>query len=123
MSAIQEMRQVCQPRKMNRRGKMVFAGSCWYNKYCTRYFSIYFTWFFVKLGVGANGITALMLICGLLGPLLCMPHSVWITILGVFFLCMFEVLDCVDGEVARWAKKTSVKGVYLDKLSHLICHR
>jgi phosphatidylglycerophosphate synthase len=37
-------------------------------------------------------------------------------------LLMFaEVLDCVDGEVARWTKKSSLKGLYLDLIYHVLC--
>lgn len=120
MSIIREMRQVCQLRKMNRKGKIILTGH-WYNKYFTRYFSIYLTWFFVKLGVTANTVTMLALIAALAGVGLCVPHVLWMTILGTFLLWTFEVLDCVDGEVARWTKKSSVKGFYLDLVSHVLC--
>ena len=121
MPAIHEMREVCQTKRMDRRGKMVFTGF-WVNRLITRRFSIYFTWFFVKLGVSANQVTALMLFFGIAGIALCIPHVLWTTILGGLFLILLQTLDCVDGEVARWTKTSSVKGVYLDLISHLFCN-
>jgi len=121
MSVIKEMRDVCQPRRLNRKGKSVWA-SHWHNALFTRHISIYFTYVFVKLGVSANTVTLLMTICGIVGALLCMPHNIWLTVAGAVALIMFEVLDCVDGEVARWTKKSSVRGWYLDLVSHVFCN-
>lgn len=121
MGIIQEMRRVCQPRKLNDKGKLVLTGH-WYNKYFIRYFSIYLTWFCVKLGVSANAVSVMMIVAGLAGTVLCIPHVLWMTILGVFALMVFEVLDCVDGEVARWNKNSSLKGLYLDLISHVLCN-
>ena len=29
-------------------------------------------------------------------------------------------MDCIDGEVARWRKQTSITGVYLDRVGHYL---
>jgi hypothetical protein len=33
---------------------------------------------------------------------------------------MYLLLDCVDGEIARWRKQTSITGVYLDRVGHYL---
>lgn len=115
------MRQVCQQRRPNAKGKMVWAGH-WFNRFFSRYFSIYITWLFTKIGISANATTFIMIPASLLGMALCVPHILWINILGCFLVIMAEVLDCVDGELARWTKKSSIKGLYLDLVSHVLCN-
>jgi phosphatidylserine synthase len=121
MSIIRQMREVCQQRKPNARGKMVLAGH-WFNTLFVRHFSIYITWFFIKTGVSANVVTFLIIPASLVGTALCVPHILWMNILGALLVILAEVFDCVDGEIARWTKKSSLKGVYLDLVSHVWCN-
>ena len=118
---IEEMRQVCQQRRPNSKGRMVWAGH-WFNRFFSRYISIYITWLFLKLGITANAVTFLMIPTTLIGVVLCVPHILWLNILGCSLVIMAEVLDCVDGELARWTKKSSIKGLYLDLVSHVLCN-
>jgi phosphatidylglycerophosphate synthase len=120
MPTIKEMRAVCQQRRPNAKGKMVWVGH-WFNRLVNRHFSIYFTWLFVKLNVSANQVSLLMILTSLAGTALCIPHLLWPNIIGMFLLMFAEVLDCVDGEVARWTKKSSIKGLYLDLVFHVFC--
>ena len=91
-----------------------------YARYIIRPISIYFTWFIVRTPLTANNITFLQIIIGCLGSIaLAAPHLFcFAPIYGVFLLQLSYVLDCVDGEVARWKKIVSSRGVYLD----LVCH-
>jgi hypothetical protein len=100
---------------------MVWAGH-WFNRLVNRHFSIYFTWLFVKLNVSANQVSLLMILTGLAGAALFIPHLLWLNIIGVFMMILTEVFDCVDGEVARWTKKPSLKGLYLDLVNHVLCN-
>lgn len=118
---IKEMRQVCQQRRPNSRGKMVWAGH-WFNRFFSRYISIYITWLFSKLGISANATTFLMIPTALIGVALCVSHVLWLNIFGCSLVIMAEVLDCVDGELARWTKKSSIRGLYLDLVSHVLCN-
>ncbi len=120
MPTIKEMRAVCQQRRPNAKGQMVWAGH-WFNRLVNRHFSIYFTWLFIKLNVSANQVSLLMILTGLAGAALCIPHLLWLNIIGAFLLMFAEVLDCVDGEVARWTKKSSLRGLYLDLVYHVFC--
>jgi hypothetical protein len=121
MPSIKEMRQVCQTKIPNKNGKMVYADH-WWARYVTRHYSIYMTWFFVKLGISANTVTFLMIFSGLVGIALCIPHLLWMNVVGLILLYLFEALDCSDGEVARWTKKSSMRGVFLDMIAHVICN-
>lgn len=121
MPEIADMREVCQQRRLNAKGKSVWVGH-WFNVLVVRWFSIYLTWACVKLGMSANQVTVLMILSGLAGFALLVPHMLWINIVGVCLLLMAEVLDCVDGEVARWRKESSVKGLYLDLIYHVVCN-
>ena len=113
--------EVCQQKRLNKKGKMVWTGH-WFNSLVTRRFSIYLTWVFVKLGISANTVTFLMIVAGLVGFAFCIPHLLWLNILGLICLYLIEPLDCSDGEVARWAKKSSIKGFFLDLITHVLCN-
>ncbi len=121
MSKIIQMREICQQRKPNAKGKMVWTGH-WFNTLFVRHFSIYITWLFVRIGVSANAVTFLMIPTVLVGVAMCVPHILWLNIMGIFLLMLAEVFDCVDGEIARWTKKSSLKGLYLDLVSHVLCN-
>jgi len=62
------------------------------------------TWLMVATGMSA---AAAVLIPGLLGP-----------ILAVLLGQLQMLWDCCDGEVARWRRKSSPKGVFIDRIGH-----
>jgi phosphatidylglycerophosphate synthase len=121
MEIIQEMRDVCQLRSPNAQGKMVWVGH-WLSRLLFRRFSIYITWLFVKAGISANATTFLGMVLALAGVGLCVPHVLWLNVVGFLLLTMDAVLDCVDGEIARWTRKSSLRGFFLDLVSHLVCN-
>jgi hypothetical protein len=121
MEAIHEMREVCQLRRPNAQGKMVCAGH-WFSRLFVRPFSIYITWLFVRAGISANATTFLGMLFAFAGVVLCVPHHLWMNVIGFILLMLDAVLDCVDGEIARWTNKSSLKGVFLDLTSHLLCN-
>ena len=121
METIQEMQVVCQPQKPNAKGDVVLVGD-WFSTLLVRHFSMYITWLFVRIGITANTTTFFTILCGLAGVALCMPHIFWLNVIGASLLILEMVLDCVDGEIARWTKKSSLKGLYLDLVSHLLCN-
>jgi len=121
MEIIQEMRLVCQLRKPNARGKMVRTGH-WLNRLLVRRFSVYITWLFVRIGISANTTTLFAILSGLAGTALCIPHIFWLNVIGICLLMLDEIFDCVDGEIARWTNKSSLRGLYLDLAGHLLCN-
>ncbi len=81
-----------------------------------RKLSIYLTRLFLSTSVTPNQITVLMLLTGIVGALALALGSIW---LGFFLTYLCIVLDATDGEVARYKKKYSLRGVYLDLLNHV----
>ena len=116
---IDDMRQVCHQWTEDRNGKPIIAGSL-FNRCILRRLSIYVTWVFVALGIRAYVATLLMILTGLAGIVLCIPHAIHMTILGGLGYFLFDLLDAVDGEIARWNKSSSTKGLYLDQMSHVL---
>ncbi len=82
--------------------------------YLLRPFSIYFSWLFIKLGFNANTVSTLGLACGVGGSLLLFAGNISLGLTGAVLIWFGFLLDCVDGEVARYNKKGSVSGTYLD---------
>lgn len=81
--------------------------------------SIYLTRFFLSLGLGASFASSLMVLTGLGGSLLCVLGGMWTTI-GLAILTFSYVLDCVDGEMARYAGIDSYRWAGIDYLHHML---
>lgn len=58
--------------------------------------------------IGVAGSAALLL-GGLIGPILC-----------AIAIQLYLLVDCIDGEIARWKQTSSPRGAYLDRLGHYI---
>jgi phosphatidylglycerophosphate synthase len=68
-----------------------------------------------------NQLTYLMTVCGVLAaPALLVPGIAG-AVLGVVAVQLYLLLDCVDGEIARWKKQFSLSGVYLDRVGAYLC--
>lgn len=81
-----------------------------------------FSMFFIKKNISPNFITLLMILLGLIGALLfSLPH-IFLKIGGIVFFYMWYIMDCSDGEVARFTNRFSKYGKELDYMAHLICH-
>lgn len=95
--------------------------SPWYARKIIRRFSPYITRFIVsKTKVSANHVTIWQLIVSLIGLwILCFPN-VSIAFIGILFLHLGFIFDCVDGEVARYRKSQSINGMFLDFVNHEI---
>jgi phosphatidylglycerophosphate synthase len=75
----------------------------------------------VTTRVTPNQLTYLMTLFGVLAaPALLVP-GVPGAVLGVLMVQLYLLLDCVDGEVARWKKQFSLGGVYLDRVGAYLC--
>lgn len=114
--SIAELREVTQPPSVRTR-----AGSeHWVANVYLRDISPYLTRILLRAGFSANGVTWLMIACTVLAAL----STAWWTLAGavlaVVFIQLQMLLDCCDGEVARWRQTSSPKGVYLDRVGHYI---
>ncbi len=110
---IQQDREIAQESR-------ILKGEHWYSIYFIRKISIHISRLFARFGVPPNVITIVMGIAGLCGSLLMVYDKLIYNLCGIVFWHLWMLLDCVDGEVARLQKKTSVLGVYLDGLTHII---
>ncbi|MEI6623979.1 MAG: CDP-alcohol phosphatidyltransferase family protein [Actinomycetes bacterium] len=111
---IAQIREVCQPPTITgRRNSEHWVGDLYH-----RPLSPYLTRVFLRAGFSANGVTGVMILIGwcaaasLLIPGL--PGGLLAAILGQLQM----LIDCTDGEVARWRCSQSPTGVFLDKIAH-----
>jgi len=81
--------------------------------------SLLITKVFVDLGLSPNYASVGFLVCGLVGAAAQVSSGAWAA-LGALALVLYYVLDCVDGEVARWQKVVSVQWGYYDYLFHML---
>jgi hypothetical protein len=81
--------------------------------------SLPLTKLFVDGGWSPNVATLGMLVCGLLGAALQVAGGWW-ALAGAVLLVLYYVLDCVDGEVARWHGVEDMRWGYYDTIFHLL---
>jgi phosphatidylglycerophosphate synthase len=114
---LDELRLVVQPaEKMQRR-----SGEHWAGLLYMRWISLRVTRRLVGSPISANGYTYLMIVAGIgAGAVLLVPGLAG-AVLGALLIQIYLLLDCVDGELARWRKQTSITGVYLDRVGHYLC--
>lgn len=77
--------------------------------------------YLVNTRITPNQLTYLMTVAGALAaPALLVP-GITGAVLGVVMVQLYLLLDCVDGEIARWRKQYSMAGVYLDRVAAYLC--
>lgn len=92
----------------------------WAGRLYMRDVSPYVSTMFVRLGVAPNPITYLMIVCGVLAGVLLAFGGLWSAVAAALLIQVYLLLDCSDGEVARYTGRTSVAGVYLDRIGHYL---
>jgi len=88
--------------------------------YVARRVSFYPTWLFLKLGISANQATYISMVIGIVGCGLLAVGNYGVRIVGASLISFWIVLDCVDGNIARFKKTFSDYGEFLDALSGYI---
>lgn len=83
------------------------------------YASLPLTKLWVDLRLSPDVATVGMLVTGLVGSGLQLLSGGWI-VLGAALLVLYYVLDCVDGEVARFRKVENIKWGYYEYLFHML---
>lgn len=84
--------------------------------------SPYFSGYYISKKIKPNSITLHMIFSGIIGAILFSFPNIYIKILGAVIIHLWFVLDCSDGEVARYTKTFSKFGKEMDYLAHLINH-
>ncbi|RKS05475.1 phosphatidylglycerophosphate synthase [Nocardiopsis sp. Huas11] len=92
----------------------------WAGRLYMRDLSPYLSTVFVRLRVPPNPITYLMMVFGVLSGIVVAFGGVWSAVLAALFIQIYLLLDCSDGEVARYTGRTSVAGIYLDRIGHYV---
>ena len=104
------LRAMCHGAKVSRDSRW------WY--VLQRRFSIHLTWLLLHTGIQPNQVTMISVAFAVLGAALTgMRAPGWVLAGGLAFLA-HHVFDKVDGDVARFLKRHSIVGVYLDELGH-----
>ena len=93
-----------------------------YSRIFYRRVSPYVTYIFIKLGISANAATWLSVVSALLGCFMISLSKTSYTLIGLFFIQFWYVLDHVDGEIARFTRTSSKEGLYLDVMTHNLVH-
>lgn len=91
--------------------------------YFIRYFSPIFSAVLVRSRISANSITLVSFIFALTGSFLQASTDLFLPFLGAVFLFVYNVLDHIDGEVARanfhfYGETSGLGGSYFDALVH-----
>lgn len=111
-----ELRAVAQPVEHIAR----YNAEHWSGGLYVRHLSIRTTKLLLPTGISPNGVTWLMIVVGVLGAL-CLPlPGLTGPLLAVVAMQLQIVLDCSDGEVARWRQRFSPAGIYLDRICHYV---
>ena len=114
MPTVAELREATQPASIFERD----SGEHWAGKLYIRRASPYLTRELIKTPITPNGVTWLMLLSGLAAAgVLCLPGL--LPAVAAFLLIQLQILlDCSDGELARWRNVRSTTGIYLDRIAH-----
>jgi phosphatidylglycerophosphate synthase len=96
------------------------SGEHWAGRLYMRRISSRITRHLINAPVTPNGLTYLMMVAGVLGGAALLIPGLTGAVLGAVLIQVYLGLDCVDGELARWRRQTSVTGVYLDRTGHYI---
>ncbi|AXK37175.1 CDP-alcohol phosphatidyltransferase family protein [Streptomyces armeniacus] len=76
--------------------------------------------YLVNTRITPNQLTHLMVVAGVLAGAALLVPGLTGALVGALLIQLYLLLDCVDGEVARWRGQTSITGVYLDRVGHYL---
>jgi phosphatidylglycerophosphate synthase len=116
MPTIAELRAATQPASIFERN----SGEHWAGKLYMRRLSPYLTRLLLRTPISANGVTWLMIVAGAAAAAVLALPGLWPAVGAVLLIQLQLLLDCSDGEVARWRGEKSVVGVYLDRIGHWV---
>jgi phosphatidylglycerophosphate synthase len=113
---IAQLREVTQPPSVRTRA----AAEHWVAHAYLRDVSPYLTRILLRAGFSANGVTWLMIMAAAAAAVATGWPSLLGAVLVVILVQLQMLLDCCDGEVARWRQTSSPVGVYLDRVGHYV---
>ncbi|GAA4670585.1 CDP-alcohol phosphatidyltransferase family protein [Frondihabitans cladoniiphilus] len=113
-TSIAQLREVAQPPEVRSRAN----AEHWTASLYLRDVSPYLTWLFLKTSITANGVTGFMILAGWATAFSLLIPGVTGAALALVLGQLQMLIDCCDGEVARWRRESSPAGVFLDKVGH-----
>jgi phosphatidylglycerophosphate synthase len=116
LPSIAELRSVTQAPSVTERG----AQETWAARLYMRRVSPYFTRVLLAARLSPDAVTALMIPVGLLAAALLTLPGILAAAGAVLCIQLQVLLDCSDGEVARWRNAYSPRGIYLDQIAHYV---
>jgi len=84
--------------------------------YVVRGISFYPTWLFLKLGISANQTSYISILVALAGCSFLSLGAYSFRVFGALLINFWIVLDCVDGNIARYKRTISEYGQFMDAL-------
>lgn len=111
-----ELRAVAQPPTvLGRRNSEHWAGALYLRKG-----SIYLTRALLPTGISANAVTWWIAVIGVLGAAVLLWPGWWPFLVAAALVQFSILVDCTDGEIARWRRQASAAGVYIDRICHYV---
>ncbi|MFF2025355.1 CDP-alcohol phosphatidyltransferase family protein [Streptomyces sp. NPDC058171] len=114
--SVAELRPVVHPEGVKDRR----SGEHWAGRLYMREISLRCDPYLVNTRITPNQLTYLMIVAGVLAGAALLVPGLTGALLGAVLIQLYLLLDCVDGEVARWRGQTSITGVYLDRVGHYL---
>jgi phosphatidylglycerophosphate synthase len=114
--SVAELRAVAQPASIFARN----SGEHWAGRLYIRRISPHLTRQLLRTRVTPDGVTSLMILAGVLAAGMLTLPGVLPAIGAVLLIQLQILLDCSDGELARWLDRRSPLGVYLDRVGHWV---
>ncbi len=96
------------------------SGEHWAGRLYMREVSLRVDRYLVGTRITPNQLTYLMVVAGVLAGAALLVPGLAGALLGAVLIQVYLLLDCVDGEIARWRRQTSITGVYLDRIGHYL---
>ena len=125
MESIAELRKICQTTAKKDKSNV-------YMRYVCRFLSIYLTRLLLPTKITANQVSFAMIMTGIFSTILFLCPSRGIFLAGAIIFQLWYILDCMDGEVARYRyyqatgstmidkRQSSLAGLYYDIINHYI---
>lgn len=96
------------------------ANDGFYSVFFLRKISKLFTWLAVRLKMTPNQVTLISFAIGLLSAYEFSKGNFWAIFAGALLLQLSIIIDCVDGELARYTRQFSQLGAWLDAITDRI---
>jgi phosphatidylglycerophosphate synthase len=96
------------------------SGEHWTGRLYMRRLSPHVTKLILPTRISADAVTGATLVAGLAAAALLTLPGVIPAAGAVVLIQLQMLLDCSDGEVARWRNTYSTRGIYLDRMSHYV---